>query len=55
MQAGDVTATWANIDFLKSIINYRPQTEIKTGIENFVNWYMKYYENKGVLTDLMDT
>ena len=42
MQPGDVTKTWANIDEITRDFNYQPKTSVKTGIFNFINWYLKY-------------
>jgi UDP-glucuronate 4-epimerase len=42
MQPGDVPQTFANIDSIESIANYRPSTLLNTGIGNFVDWYKKY-------------
>ena len=44
MQAGDVHATWADSKLLEYITGYKPNTNIKTGITNFVNWYLKYMD-----------
>jgi UDP-glucuronate 4-epimerase len=43
MQAGDVSATWADASLLKCLTDYGPKTDIKTGIVKFVEWYRKYY------------
>ena len=43
MQMGDVPATWANADLLHRLTGYRPKTEVKDGIQAFVNWYRDYY------------
>ena len=43
MQAGDVPANIANVDELVAEYNYKPNTSIKVGIKNFVEWYMKFY------------
>jgi UDP-glucuronate 4-epimerase len=43
MQKGDVPATWANADLLKSLTGYRPQTDVRTGIDRFVAWFRDYY------------
>ena len=43
MQQGDVPFTLANNDLLKQLTGFEPNTNIKTGIRNFVNWYRKYY------------
>lgn len=42
MQTGDVPATWANADLLKSLTGYRPQTDFRDGIAKFVKWYRHY-------------
>lgn len=46
MQPGDVEKTWANVDDLIKDYDYHPQTPVKKGVENFVNWYRMYYVNK---------
>jgi UDP-glucuronate 4-epimerase len=43
MQAGDVPANIANVDELVAEYNYKPNTSVKTGVKNFVDWYMKFY------------
>lgn len=42
MQTGDVPATWANADLLKTLTGYRPQTDFRDGIAKFINWYRDY-------------
>ena len=41
-QPGDVPSTYANIDELIRDIDFQPATSITTGIEIFVDWYLKY-------------
>ncbi|MGD9826287.1 MAG: capsular biosynthesis protein CpsI, partial [Desulfobacter sp.] len=43
MQAGDVPATWADVDDLIAATGFKPGTSIKQGIQNFVDWYKEYY------------
>ncbi len=43
MQAGDVKETYANIKKSISMLSYSPKTDIKLGIQSFINWYKKYY------------
>lgn len=43
MQAGDVPATYADIDDLTSDFDFRPQTSVREGISRFVQWYREYY------------
>ena len=42
MQAGDVPATFADIDDLAREIGFQPSTPIEVGIERFVRWYKEY-------------
>jgi len=44
MQPGDVYATWADIDPLINEINYKPETNIQTGLQKFVEWFKSYYK-----------
>jgi len=44
LQPGDVPKTYADIDDLERVINYRPETSIEKGIANFVDWYKDYYK-----------
>lgn len=43
LQAGDVPATWADVEDLWEKQNFRPQTPIKEGIGKFIAWYKKFY------------
>lgn len=43
MQPGDVPATYADIDDLIKDVNFKPETNLETGIEKFVLWYKAYY------------
>ncbi|WP_116082534.1 NAD-dependent epimerase/dehydratase family protein [Tropicimonas sp. IMCC34011] len=43
MQPGDVPATWANADLLHTLTGYKPQTDVRDGIERFVAWFREYY------------
>ncbi len=42
MQAGDVPASFADIDAISKDLGYKPSTSIDVGIPNFVNWYKEY-------------
>jgi UDP-glucuronate 4-epimerase len=44
MQAGDVPATFANVDELIADTGFKPSTSIEDGISQFVSWYKKYYK-----------
>ena len=44
LQAGDVPATYANIDDLIQDVGFKPSTPLETGIRNFIAWYKDYYD-----------
>ena len=43
MQAGDVPATFADVDALETAVGFKPATPIAEGIGHFVAWYRDYY------------
>lgn len=43
MQDGDVLATYADTDALKSWIGFSPATPVAQGVARFVAWYRDYY------------
>lgn len=43
IQAGDVPATWADVKELRSLTGYKPNTNIRTGVKRFIEWYESYY------------
>ena len=43
MQAGDVSATYADVDDLEREVGFKPKTTIEAGIKNFIEWYKQYY------------
>ncbi len=43
-QPGDTIRTSANINELKSIINFVPKTTLNLGIPKFIDWYRNYYK-----------
>jgi UDP-glucuronate 4-epimerase len=43
IQAGDVPATYADVDDLARDVGFKPATPIEEGISNFVIWYRDYY------------
>ncbi len=43
LQAGDVPATFADVDDLMADVGFRPATSISDGIRRFVAWYRDYY------------
>lgn len=44
MQAGDVYQTYADVQELIDDFEYKPETNIEKGLEQFVNWYRWYYK-----------
>ncbi len=44
LQPGDVPDTYADVQDLVNDVDYKPQTSIKEGIGNFVEWYLDYYK-----------
>ncbi|MFK7855176.1 MAG: NAD-dependent epimerase [Granulosicoccus sp.] len=44
LQAGDVPDTYADVSDLMRDVNYKPDTSVEEGINNFVQWYLEYYK-----------
>ncbi len=44
MQPGDVKRTYADVESLKRDFNYKPNTNITTGVAKFIDWYRMYYK-----------
>jgi len=47
MQPGDVPDTWADTTALSDAVGYAPSTPIETGVRNFVDWYLDFYQVPG--------
>ncbi len=43
MQAGDVPATYADVDALVEDVGFRPSTPLEVGVGRFVEWYRDYH------------
>jgi len=43
LQAGDVPATFANVDDLIEDLDYKPETTVQNGINQFVDWYLEFF------------
>ena len=43
IQAGDVPATYADVTDLVNDLGYQPATPIQEGIDNFVDWYLDFF------------
>jgi len=44
MQPGDVMATWADVSDLETEFGYKPETPVKVGVKNFIDWYQMYFK-----------
>ena len=44
MQAGDVAATYADVNDLINDLDYRPNTSLEYGVGEFVKWYRDFYQ-----------
>ncbi|MCF7798454.1 GDP-mannose 4,6-dehydratase [Candidatus Woesearchaeota archaeon] len=44
MQPGDVPETFSDVSKAKQLLNYNPSVSIKEGVNEFVNWYLSYFE-----------
>ena len=45
MQDGDVVSTYADVSGLMNDFEYKPETQLKDGIKEFVEWYKKFLHN----------
>tara|TARA_B110000003_G_scaffold267580_1_gene295993 strand:- start:308 stop:910 length:603 start_codon:yes stop_codon:yes gene_type:complete len=46
LQQGDVPDTFADVSDLINDLNFKPQTSLEVGINNFIDWYVKFYKSK---------
>jgi len=44
LQPGDVPATYADVENLVEDLGYKPNTDIKTGVGNFIDWYREFFK-----------
>ena len=44
MQPGDVSVTYADTTALERDFGYRPETDLRTGLRKFAEWYKGYYD-----------
>lgn len=42
-QKGDVLSTSADVKRINNFVGFKPSTDLKTGLEKMVNWYVDYY------------
>ncbi|MCF6289339.1 MAG: NAD-dependent epimerase [Proteobacteria bacterium] len=43
LQAGDVADTQADVDKLMQDVDFKPNTSVQAGINQFIQWYCQYY------------
>ena len=46
MQDGDVQSTYADVSGLINNFDYKPDTKLANGIDEFVEWYENFYKGK---------
>jgi len=44
LQAGDVPATYADVEDLVDDLGYKPATPVQEGINKFIDWYLEFFE-----------
>jgi len=44
IQPGDVPKTWAEVENLFELTDFKPQVSVKEGVKNFIDWYKEYYD-----------
>ena len=47
MQPGDIQKTHSDTSLIYDWINFKPSTDIKNGVKNFVSWYLNYHHKSG--------
>ena len=43
IQPGDVPATHADTTSLEQYINFKPETNVEEGVNQFISWYKSHY------------
>ena len=43
MQPGDVPVTYADVSALERDYNFKPSTDLRTGLRRFAKWYKEFY------------
>ena len=44
MQPGDVPVTYADTSELERDFEFKPNTNLRTGLRHFAEWYKKFYQ-----------
>lgn len=42
-QPGDVQVTHADISLIRELTDYKSSTDLEVGLDNFIQWFLKYY------------
>ena len=45
MQKGDVPVTYSDTTPLERDYGFKPNTDLRTGLRNFAEWYKEFYMN----------
>lgn len=48
LQAGDVPATYADVNDLVEDLHYKPETSVQEGINKFIDWYIDFFGYKKI-------
>lgn len=51
LQAGDVPATYADVSDFEHSLDYKSTTSIQEGVNNFIDWYLDFYNNTGKINE----
>ncbi|MEM9411193.1 MAG: NAD-dependent epimerase/dehydratase family protein [Planctomycetota bacterium] len=46
MQPGDVLETYADVSKLQKVVDFKPTTSLKVGLQKFSDWYLNTYQQK---------
>ena len=44
LEPGDVPASHADVHDLITDFQYAPETDLRTGVKRFLEWYIEYYK-----------
>jgi UDP-glucuronate 4-epimerase len=44
LQEGDVPETYADVEDLMRVVDFKPSTPVEVGIGKFIEWYLEYYK-----------
>ena len=49
LQKGDALSTYADVSELVKAVDYKPSTQVQTGVNKFVEWYRDYYGVQSIM------